>query len=67
MDPFMEYFIFHESWISNFSGYNDGGFDAKAFVNTKLCLGFGTIGMVINFDVGGGEGGGVNAPRDGLS
>ena len=62
MEPFMEYFIFHESWFSIVNGYNDAGFDAKSFVNTKSCLGFGSIGMARNFNIGGGKGGRVNAP-----
>ena len=39
-----------------------GGLNVKGIVNTKSRLGFGTIGMRRYFDVGGGQGSGVNAP-----
>ena len=64
---FMAYFICHEYWLSNINEYNDGGINAKGIVNTKSCLGFGTIGMMRYFDVGGGQGGGVNDRRDGVN
>ena len=41
-----------------------GGLNVKGIVNTKSHLGFVTIGMRRYFDVGGGQGGIVNAPRD---
>ena len=64
--PFMAYFICHESWLRNVNKYNDGGVNVKGIVNTKSHFGFRTIGMRRYFDVGGGQGGGVNAPWDGV-
>ena len=43
-----------------------GGFNVKGISITKSRLGFGTIGMRRNFVIDGGQGGGVNAPRDGV-
>ena len=63
---FMAYFICHEYWLRNMNKYSDGGINAKGIVNTNSCLDFGTIGMMRYFDVGGGQGGGVNDPRDGV-
>ena len=65
--PFMEYFIFHVSWLNNVNEYNDGGLNVKGIVNTKLHYVFGTIGMRIYFVIRGRQGGGVNDSQDGVN
>ena len=44
-----------------------GCLNVKGIVNTKSHLSFETIGMMRYFDIGGGHGGGLNAPWDGVN